>query len=254
MKIVLLLSFFLLLSCGRKRAIEDFLNQINSNPNYNFKVVKCEGARPNDEYIVIKNAIDEKIFAVDIESYQDSNLDALSFFNNHLNDDLVVEIVHTYDVEEVHYKYIYINDELVYVPYTITVTEYVGDNGAIYNDKDENLKDLELIGSRIESISNKKLVEELVNQYGLSLDRATVISNIKRHYFHNSSKRKLSEKEMSKYFMALTGSEYGQAKKAFEGYLSGNKNEFEQLLRSAAKFNETTPEAMMNLIGQMFLQ
>ncbi|MDH5581999.1 MAG: hypothetical protein OEY33_08825, partial [Bdellovibrionales bacterium] len=114
MKIVLLLSFFLLLSCGRKRAIEDFLNQINSNPNYNFKVVKYEGARPNDEYIVIKNAIDEKIFAVDIESYQDSNLDALSFFNNHLNDDLVVEIVHTYDVEEVHYKYIYINDELVY--------------------------------------------------------------------------------------------------------------------------------------------
>lgn len=252
---ILLLSFLLLLcSCGRNKTIQDFIDQINSNPKYNFKLLKVSGRRPNGDYAVLENSIDDKIFAVDIESYDESGLDGLTFFENHLNDNLIVEIVSSYETEQVQYRYVYLGDELVYIPYTITLTEYVGDNGLIYHDESETPKDLESVGAFRENLSNEKVIFDLVNQYGLSLDRAKLIASIRRHYLFSSSQRTLTKKEMSNYFIVLTGTDYLSAKKAFEEYISGNKEKFDRFLINAANYNKTAPEAVMKLISEMFLQ
>ncbi len=251
--ISLFLLFFVLVSCGRKDLISSFLSQVNANPQYQFKMVKYSGKYPNSDYVVFQNQIDDKFYAINIYSYEDSGLDGLSFFENHLEDDLVVEIVRNFQKEEVRYRYVFVGDETLYLPYTVLVDYYVGDNNHVYQMSDEKIKDLEMVASDLETMNQHKLALKLVSQYGLSYSRTMEIINIQKHYQLNS-RNGLTTREKAIYFKALTGESYDSVKTYFEKFLQGDSKELDEFFTRTANYNQTTPEVVREIIGEFFLQ
>ena len=51
----------------------------------------------------------------------------------------------------------------------------------------------------------------------------------------------------------ILGLSYGVGKKALENYMSGDQDSLEDLIEVAADKNETTPEHIRELVGEIFL-
>ena len=126
------------------------------------------------------------------------------------------------------------------------------DNGGhvLFSETVGTLKDLELMGSRVEENNAAELGEKLAAQYGLSEERGLEVGKIISVYNKLTSKRALTPREMDKFTDKLLGVNYKEAER---GIKSGDQDEFNALMEKAADVNGTSPEAVSAIIKDMVL-
>ncbi len=125
-----------------------------------------------------------------------------------------------------------------------------GGDLTLFSENVASVKDLELMGSKVEDQNAVSLGEKLSAQYGLSNERGQVVAKTLAAYNKLASKRSLTPVEKDQFSNDLLGVDYKTAEK---GIRSGDANELEKLMEQAAKTNGTTPEAVSAIIKDMVL-
>jgi hypothetical protein len=123
-------------------------------------------------------------------------------------------------------------------------------NLELFSENVASVKDLELMGSKVEDQNAVTLGEKLSAQYGLSNERGQVVAKTLAAYNKLASKRSLTSEEKNQFSTNLLGVDY---KTAERGIKSGDANEFQVLMDQAARTNGTTPEAVSAIIKDMVL-
>jgi hypothetical protein len=120
----------------------------------------------------------------------------------------------------------------------------------LFSEAVASIKDVELMGTKVEDQNAISLGEKLAAQYGLSNDRGQVVAKTIAAYNKLASKRSLTPVEKDQFSNNLLGVDYKTAEKGFKG---GDAKEFETLMERAAKTNGTTPEAVSAIVKDMVL-
>ena len=105
-------------------------------------------------------------------------------------------------------------------------------NPFIFDESSESKKDLETLASNIE-------IAELV-QYGLSTKAAKMVKTLAK----TAGKRALSKREKDMFAKELTGMTFDEAAEQMV-------EDYDGLIEKAAELNETSPEAIKELIGKI---
>ena len=126
-----------------------------------------------------------------------------------------------------------------------------GEDGyELFSEQTASLKDLELMGSKVEDTNMTQLGEKLAAEYGLSEVRGQEVAKTIAAYNKLSTKRALTASEKNQFSNSLLGVDYNAAER---GIRSGDSNEFDTLMNRAAEANGTSPEAMSAIIRDMVL-
>ena len=120
----------------------------------------------------------------------------------------------------------------------------------LFSENVASLKDLELMGARVEDSNALNLGEKLAAQYGLSEERGQEVAKTVSVYNKLVSKRALTPFEQDSFTNKLLGVNY---KEAVQGINSGDSDEFNALMEKAAETNGTSPEAVSAIIKDMIL-
>lgn len=277
----LLLMFLLLLgmvSCGYGEKFIDDLNKSGGN----YSVAKNSTI---NGYIVVKDNNSGKYYAVNYEKWKSQgSSNASAFFSNGGTDVVDIKsLEHTTRLEtgtrlesyEVFNGYrdqicssydnwdsydpttgLYYKRVVSYrtewrsIPYTYTVNEtlYHGENGWIFEETDENSKDLEGIGADLEAKDLVEKSEVIAGEFGLSEERSMKIARLHNTYSKITSKRSLSDADRDIFSKEILGIEYSKAKDAFKKHIQGDSTEMNSLLEDAAEVNETSPEHLSEIL------
>ena len=115
------------------------------------------------------------------------------------------------------------------------------------------IKDLEKIGAAKENIDSNKYAIFLVENYGLSENRAQTISKYLLSYRKLANMRDLNAREKDLLTHEILGFGFKRGKEALEKHLQGDQNSLDDLILEAAEKNETSPEHVKELFGEIFL-
>ena len=138
--------------------------------------------------------------------------------------------------------------------YDVTVSDYHGVNGMVFEEGNSDKKDLEKIAAEMEGAEVSEISEKLVAKFGLSEERATEVAKIQNAYDKISSKRSLTKRDQDTLTKELVGTDYASAQAALENHLNGDSDKMEELLDKAAEINGTTPEHMTEILGDVLLK
>ncbi|MFI5390514.1 MAG: hypothetical protein ACHQYQ_04060, partial [Bacteriovoracales bacterium] len=135
---------------------------------------------------------------------------------------------------------------------TIAMVKYevIKNPGTYFSQSSDTIKDVEALGANIESSRFENLAENLESNYGLSEERAQAVAKNLSAYQRLSSKRSLTEKERNFFSNEVLGVSFKDAKNALT---SGNTEDLNKLLESAALKNGTSPEQVSSILNEIFL-
>jgi hypothetical protein len=120
-------------------------------------------------------------------------------------------------------------------------------NGIYYFSEDqESSKDLESIGSRIDSTEVESIKDSLLS-YGLSVERTEKLAKLMTSYKKISNKRALNASEKDVFTKELLGMTFDNAAKEMVENYDG-------LIETAAERNGTFPEAVKELVNSFLLR
>lgn len=153
-------------------------------------------------------------------------------------------------------SYCWDEEVLVEVPYyyDVTINDYHGVNGMVFEEGNSDKKDLEKMAAEMEGQEVSEVAENLVAKFGLSEERAQEVAKLQNAYGQISNKRSLTKKDQDMLTKQLVGTDYASAQTALEDHISGDSEKMEELLEKAAELNGTTPEHMTEILGDVLLK
>ena len=282
MKKVCLLGMLVLgASCGQSNA-DKFIQGLESSTGKDYSIIRLAGRNGHSSFTVIKNTTTGKTWAVNVDDYAASGMNAMDYFstggNNvvkitsvgshveysteerYFSNDQAYEaiIYHGWKLDTAHYNNSLLggytgNQSLYYRETPYEVTDYTGSNGMVFDTNLDSGKDLESLGANVESLGNEELIYNLEENYGLSEKRAASVAKITSSFKKIQNKRSLTDKEMNIYTQKVLGVDYSAGKKALEKHIQGDSADMEAMMERAADMNGTSPEAVTELVGEYLL-
>ena len=116
------------------------------------------------------------------------------------------------------------------------------------------IKDLEKYGAINEKIESEQYAYQLVENFGLTEARAQTISRHLISYKKLNNQRALTDSEKERLSKEILGFGFEKGKLALEKYMQGEKESLDDLIKVAADKNETSPEHIKELFGEIFLK
>lgn len=141
----------------------------------------------------------------------------------------------------------------VVIPYDIFLNGYFNTDQYYFSEAGSLPKDLEKIGSQIEEYNLEGLQDNLIENFGLSENRAVHVSKMVNAFKKISTKRSLTTKEMDNFSQDILGVTYEEAISALQKKYAGESEDLEELMERAAELNETTPEAIEEIVESYLL-
>ena len=120
---------------------------------------------------------------------------------------------------------------------------FVDAKGKLYEASSDSTKDLESMGAKFESMEVAQM-EDMLISFGLSTERAEKVARLANSYKKITSKRALNSREQDMFSKELLGVPFNQAAKEM-------MMDYDGLLERAADLNETSPEAIKELLNQI---
>jgi hypothetical protein len=116
------------------------------------------------------------------------------------------------------------------------------------------IKDLEKIAAFDEREASQSYAYQLMENFGLSESRAQTISRHLISFRKLNTQRELTSREKDIFTKEVLGFGYEKGKAALENYIQGEKEALDDLIEVAASRNETSPEHIKELFGELFLK
>ena len=128
-----------------------------------------------------------------------------------------------------------------YTPADINIESMIERDYFNFQEGSTSNKDIEKIGAEIEAMEVAEMEDTLVS-YGLSNERAEKLGKLMNSYRKIKTKRALNSKEKDMFTKELTGMSFDEA-------ATEMVEDYDGLIEKAAELNETSPEAIKELIN-----
>jgi uncharacterized lipoprotein YehR (DUF1307 family) len=148
---------------------------------------------------------------------------------------------------ETDYRDVYMGER--YVDTSHWYTYYTG-GGFRFDNTSSQSKDLDTIAALKEEAAQKFMSYKLKSEFSLSADRADELAKLASRYQKLENSRELTSPEKDKFAMDALGVSMNQVESALKAKAQGNDSRYDQLLETAAKTNNTTPDQ----IGKFFTE
>jgi len=158
------------------------------------------------------------------------------------------------DFEESGYsnEYNYFMDQKIQVfPSASYHGTYTDSKGNLYEEKNQVIKDLEKVGSFVESLNHQKMTENLVLAFGLSEKRAFEVSKLLLNWNKISNKRRLNTRDLDHFSKNLLGESFQNVKKVLMDHANGKNEVYEAFINKAANKNQVDPENMKEIFNSL---
>ncbi len=267
--LVLALMSFLFIACGHKKDAQSFERALEGSTGQGYTIVKLN--TETGRYVVYKNDVTGEYMAVNMERWNRETMTTLDQF-------LAVAVEGVDIVRNLAQNREWVNSgywEAIYTTYTDTyydeycgcyVTEtyqvHTGDRwvdtshwytfytggGFRFDNTSSQSKDLETIAALKEEVAEKFMAHKLKSEFSLSSNRAAELAALASRYQKLENTRELTSSEKDKFALSALGVSMNQVEAALKAKAEGNTKTYADLLATASKVNNTTPEQ----IGRFF--
>ncbi|MBF0363178.1 MAG: hypothetical protein HQK49_19305 [Oligoflexia bacterium] len=123
-------------------------------------------------------------------------------------------------------------------------------SGFIFEETSPSTKDLEKMGSFIESFKESSLANQMVADFGLSEDRALLIAKYATNWKKLSDRRAMTDADANIMFKQVFGFSATEARDAVTRYVQGERANYQNLVEKASKANGVSPEHINKLLTE----
>lgn len=123
--------------------------------------------------------------------------------------------------------------------------------GNLYEDAADAAKDLEKVGAIIQKARVQDIGEQLSANYGLSETRGIEVAKLLVDWKTLQKKRSLTDADADAFSEKLLGFSLTDAMKAYDKFAQGDKADMDKLVDEAARNNDTSPEHLRDLFGEI---
>lgn len=271
--LILPLLLLQLVSCAHEKKAKEFKDVLEAEYGANFTLVKTYTLMKG--YAVYQNKATGEYMAVNVDKYDSESMNSFDDWSLRADANDLVRNLERYqkweselksrEVTDYHYEWVsYYNPETgkyydvyEYVPYTYTdyyyedvLKTYYTNGVYTFQIADSNMKDLEKLGGLIEQQNTNSLAGFLSSNYALSDQRSVEVAKLLKSWGTISQSRNMTQTDMDTFSKELLGTDLQKFQKAYElSKTTGNKDNYEQLIKKAASHNGVTPEHMTSLIN-----
>ena len=270
--VMLLVSVFAV-SCGNghKKDAKTFEAALEASTGQTFTVAKLNTAK--GEYVVYRNDATGEYVAYNMAKWDRETMTTLDQFLASAVDG--VDIVRNLGaqeewVESGYWRDIYVTDydtewdDFCECYQTVTEQIWVGQEwidtshwstfyyggGFRFDNTSTQSRDLDTIAALKEEAAEQFIAHRLAGEFSLSNNRATELAKLANRYQKLENARELTAGEKDKFAMDALGVSMTQVERAMRNRAEGNENQYQQMLETAARVNNTTPEQ----IGRFFTE
>jgi hypothetical protein len=129
-------------------------------------------------------------------------------------------------------------------------TFYTG-GGFRFDNTSSQSKDLDTLAALQEEAAQKFMALKLKSEFSLSASRADELAKLAGRYQKLESARELTQGEKDKFAMDALGVSMSQVESAIKDRAEGNESRYSDLLSTAARVNNTTPEQIGRFFNEM---
>lgn len=129
-------------------------------------------------------------------------------------------------------------------------TYYVG-GGYKFQNTSIVSKDLETLAALKEDALESFMTETLKSEFSLSENRAGELAKLTLKYQRMESVRELTKQEKDQFAMKALGVSMNQIEDVLSGKMQGDEEQYQKLLNTAARTNNTTPEQIGRFLDGM---
>lgn len=115
-------------------------------------------------------------------------------------------------------------------------------------------KDLDTIAALKEEAAEMFIAHKLKSEFSLSSNRAEELAKLANKYQKLENTRELTTSEKDKFAMEALGVSMTQVESALKAKAEGSESRYEELLETAAKTNNTTPEQIGKFFTEMIAE
>lgn len=276
--VLMLLSLFVV-ACGHKKDAKSFEAALEAQTGQSYTIAKLY--TETGEYVVYKNETTGQYEAYNMAKWDRKNMTTYSQFEARatMNVDIVKNLLqHTEwvnsgyweDQYETYYETREYWDDYCecwqYDTYSYTVyvgsywvdtshwyTFYTG-GGFRFDNTSTQSKDLDTLAALKEDVAEKFMAHKLKSEFSLSENRAAELAKLAGRYQKLESARELTTDEKDKFALDALGVSMTQVESALKAKAEGNEARYQDLLNTAAKVNNTTPEQIGKFFNEMVVE
>lgn len=276
--VLVLLSLFVV-ACGHKKDAKSFEEALEASTGHTHSIAKLY--TETGEYVVYKDNVTGEYAAYNLAKWDRKNMKTMQQYTavavngvdivkNLLQQKEWVNSGYWYDDYDTYYEtydwYDYgcecwkseTHSYSVYVgSYWVDTshwyTYYTG-GGFRFDNTSSQSKDLETIAALKEEVAEKFVAHKLKSEFSLSADRAEELAKLAGRYQKLESARELTASEKDKFALDALGVSMNQVEDALKAKAQGNESRYTDLLNTAAKVNNTTPEQIGKFFNEMVVE
>lgn len=276
--VLMLLSLFVV-ACGHKKDAKSFEQALEASTGQGHSIAKLY--TETGEYVVYRNDVTGEYSAYNMAKWDRKNMKNMAQYTavavngtdivrNLLNHTEWVDSGYWQDEYDTYYEtyewYDYDCDcwqsetrsYSVYVgTYWVDTshwyTYYTG-GGFRFDNTSTQSKDLETIAALKEEVAEKYIAHKLKSEFSLSSNRAEELAKLANRYQKLESARELTPSEKDKFALDALGVSMNQVEDALKAKAQGNEARYDELLNTAAKVNNTTPEQIGKFFNEMVVE
>lgn len=273
-RVLLLLSICLLaVACGHRQDAKTFETALETALGAQFKIVKLDTEK--GEYVVYQNQTTGEYVAYNLAKWDRKTMTTV---DQYLAAGAVdgVDIVRGLNqgkewVTSGYWRDVYVTDwDWVYdstcqcdryvseqvwagqewVDTSHWYTYYVG-GGFRFDNTSSQSRDLDTLAALQDQAAEQFMAQRLKSQFSLSADRAGELAKLANRYQKLENARELTAAEKDQFAMSALGVSMSQVESAVQNRAQGNEARYQQLLNTAARVNNTTPEQIGRFFDEM---
>jgi hypothetical protein len=277
---VLMLMSLFFVACGHKKDAQSFEKALEAQTGQKHSIAKLDTEK--GEYVVYKNEVTGEFVAYNMSKWDRKNMNSVDQYmangavdgvdivknlakNTEWIDSGYWESVYetwteTYEYyddscecyqTETEYHSVYVGER--YVDTSHWYTFYTG-GGFRFDNTSSQSKDLDTIAALKEEAAEQFMAFKLKSEFSLSSNRAEELAKLANRYQKLENSRELTGSEKDKFAMEALGVSMNQVESALKKKAEGNESHYEELLATAAKTNNTTPEQIGKFFNEMVIE
>lgn len=274
---VLMLMSVFFVACGHKKDAKSFEKVLEASTGQAHSIAKLDTEK--GQYVVYKNEVTGEYVAYNMDKWDRENMTMMSQYQGVEG----VDIVHnlgktTIWVDSGYWESVYSTQYDTYSYYddycecwqteTESYQVYMGERwvdtshwytyytggGFRFDNTSTQSKDLDTIAALKEETAEKFMAFKLKSEFSLSANRAEELAKLANRYQKLENSRELTTTEKDKFAMDALGVSMTQVESALKAKAEGNDARYEELLETAAKTNNTTPEQIGKFFNEMVIE
>jgi uncharacterized lipoprotein YehR (DUF1307 family) len=277
--VLMLLSVFFV-ACGHKKDAKSFEKALEASTGQKHSIAKLNTEK--GDYVVYKNEVTGEYVAYNMKKWDREKMNSMADYMaagavegkdiilDLTKDTIWIDSGYWEAMYDTYYEYGEYYDDgcACYREGSYEVSVYAGERwvdtshwytyytggGYTFDNTSAQSKDLDTLAALKEEAAESFMAYKLKSEFSLSTGRAEELAKLANRYQKLENSRELTVSEKDSFAMDALGVSMTQVESALKAKAEGNEARYAELLKTAAKTNNTTPEQIGKFFTDMVIE